>query len=350
MENIDYLILKKTENILKNLDINKYVDYSRLSTNKWNDNFINNYIKNITNNDYDKLLEKSIQLCSLSYFIIEYIEDTLKDINVVYSNDYNKSKYFIIYNKEHNNIIITFRGTNYLSDALQGLEYYRTKFDFISDEERDKFIEWRNKNIYKNKFFNPLTVPLKDDIDIEIHKGYYNESINMLYPLINDLLKIIKNQETNIIFLGHSMGIIGNIVSLLFKIKLSQYKLLENKLDIIKIFNVTINSPTIGNKNYNLLKFYYGIEKTIQFYNYQDKLINYGYYNTFFNKKKIRHTEYMLKGIGGEVNKKFYINLDYGKYLDKIYKKLKDDNKIVNEILFFHSLFKIPGNKKMLFI
>ena len=286
MENIDYLILKKTEGVFKNLDINKYVDYSKLSTNKWNDNFVNNYIKNIYNNDYDKLLEKSTQLCSLSYFTIEYIENILKNINVVYSNDYDKSKYYIVYNKEQNNIIIIFRGTNYLSNAIQGLEYYRTKFDFISDEEKDKFIIWRNKNIYKNKYFNPLTVPLKEDIDIEVHKGYYNASINMLYPLMNDLLKIIKNQKTNIVFLGHSMGIIGNVVSLLFKIKLSQYELLQNKLDNIKIFNVTLNSPTIGNKNYNLLKFYYGIEKTIQFYNYQDKLINYGYYNTFFDKKK----------------------------------------------------------------
>ena len=141
MENIDYLILKKTEGVFKNLDINKYVDYSKLSTNKWNDNFINNYIKNIYNNDYDKLLEKSTQLCSLSYFTIEYIENILKNINVVYSNDYDKSKYYIVYNKEQNNIIIIFRGTNYLSNAIQGLEYYRTKFDFISDEE---FGQWKD--------------------------------------------------------------------------------------------------------------------------------------------------------------------------------------------------------------
>ena len=70
----------------------------------------------------------------------------------------------------------------------------------------------------------------------------------------------------------------------------------------------------------------------------------------FLIKKKIRHTEYMLKGIFGEINNNSYINLDYGKYLDKIYKKLKDDDKIINDILFFHSLFKIPNNKKMLYI
>jgi hypothetical protein len=350
MENIDYLILKKLENIFKDVDINKYVDYNKLSINKFDNNFINNYIKNIIDNNYNKLLEKSINLCSLSYFVKEQIEYILKDVNTIFSNDYDKSKYYIVYNKEQNNIIVTFRGTNYLSNAIHGLKYYRTKFDIISDDEKDKFIKWRNKNIYKNKYFNQLTVPLKDDIDIEIHKGYYNESMNILYPLMNDLLKIIKNQKTNIVFVGHSMGIISNIVSLLLKITLSKYNLLENKLDNIKIFNVTLNSPTIGNKNYNLLKFYYGIEKTIQFYNYQDKLINYGYYNTFFDKKKIRHTEYMLKGISGEINKKFYINLDYGKYLDNIYEKLKNNKKIINDILFFHSLFKIPGNKKMLYV
>jgi len=168
--------------------------------------------------------------------------------------------------------------------------------------------------------------------------------------LMNDLFEIIENRETNIVFIGHSMGIVGNIVSLLFKIRLTQYKLLKNKIDLIKIYNITINSPTIGNKNYNLLKFYYGINKTIQFYNYQDTLIKYGYHQTIFNSKKIRHTEYMLKGNNAIIGKIYYKNLDYGKYIEKIFDKLKKEGKIANEILFFHSLFKIPGFDKMIYI
>ena len=315
MDNIDYTILKYLENIFTDLDINKYVEYGKLSQTKWNNNFINDYIKNVLSENYDKLLEKSVQLCLLSYFSKNDIKNILKNINIIYSKDYDTSKYYIIHNKTQNNIIIIFRGTQYLTNAIQGLKYYRTIFDFIDENEKNKFIKWRNENIYKNKYFNPKTVPLKNDVDIEIHKGYYDESLSILYPLMNDLLKIIKNQETNIVFVGHSMGIIGNVVSLLLKIKLLEYSLLENKLNNIKIYNVTLNSPTIGNKNYNLLKFYYGIDKTIQFYNYQDKLINYGYYNTIFNSKKIRHTSYMLKNIYAKINETSYISLDYGKYL-----------------------------------
>jgi hypothetical protein len=350
MNNIDYHALKRSESILKNIDIHKYVDYTNISNTNWNDSFINNYIKDIQSEKYDKIFEKSIKLSSISYLETKYIEDKLKDIRVICSNDIDKSSYYIIYNKEHNNIIITFRGTSYFSEVIKGLEYYRTKFDFISDEEKDLFIKWRNKNIYKNKYFDKEKVPLKDDIDIEIHKGYYNVSLHMLYPLINQLLQIIKNQKTNIVFLGHSMGIISNIISLLLKIKLSKYILLKDKLINIKMYNITINSPTIGNKNYNLLKFYYGIDKTIQFYNYQDKFISYGYHDTIFNKKKIRHTEYMLKGIYAEINKKSYININYGENIDEIFKTLKENGKIVNELKFFHLLFKIPGYKKMLLI
>jgi hypothetical protein len=350
MDNIYKTRLKKTENIFKNLDVDKYVDFNILSNNKWNNSFINNYVKNIYNDDYDNILEKSTILCSLSYFTKDDLKKILKNLNVICSNDFDKSKYYIIHNKEQNNIIVVFRGTNYLSNAIHGLKYYRTNFDFISDEDKIEFIKWRNKNIYKNKYFNNLKIPLKDDIDIEIHKGYYDLSIEILYPLMNDLFNIIKNQKTNIVFLGHSMGIISNIISLLFKIKLSKYELLNNKINNIKIFNITLNSPTIGNKNYNLLKFYYGIDKTIQFYNNQDKFINYGYDKTLYDEKKIRHTGYMLKGIYAEINKKSYINLNYGRYLNKIYKKLKEDNHIINDILFFHSLFKIPNKKKMLYI
>jgi hypothetical protein len=350
MEDINDLIFKKIKNIIKKSEIDNYVDYKKIINNKFNNNFIDNYVKDIYNDDYDSILEKTTQLCSLTYYQKIYTENIFKNVHIIYSKDYDKSKYYITYNKKHNNIIVAFRGTNYVSNVISGIQYYRTNFDFISENEKDKFITWRNKNIYNNKYFDPLTVPLKDDIDIEIHKGYYNVSVIMLQQLMDDLFKIIKNQKTNIVFVGHSMGIIGNIISLLFKIKLEQYKILENNLNKIKIFNVTVNAPTIGNKNYNLLKFYYGIEKTIQFYNYQDKLINYGYHDTFFDKKKIRHTEYMLKGINAEINKKFYINLNYGKNLEEIYRKLKDDNKIVNKILFYHSFFKIDGNKKLLYI
>ena len=353
MENIDNLLLKKVEVIFKDVkDLGAIVDYNKILHTKWDNDFINSYIDEIKEDKYDHVLEKSVQLCSLSYMTNENIKRILNKAKatVIYSKDFEKSKYYILYNKQKNNIIITFRGTSYLSNALLGLEYYRTDFDFISEQEKKKFIMWRNKKIYKNRYFDQKTVPLKEDVDIEIHKGYYQESMEMLNFVMNDLLELIGNQDTHIVFVGHSMGIIGNIVSLLFKIRLCQYKLLNNKLDKIKLYNITINSPTIGNKNYNLLKFYYGINKTIQFFNDQDKLIKYGYYRTIFDEKKIRHTEYMLKGNYAIVDKNLYINLDYGDYIEKIFEKLKKYDKINNELLFFHSLFKIRGHKKLLFI
>ena len=195
-----------------------------------------------------------------------------------------------------------------------------------------------------------MKLPLKDDTDIEIHKGFYEESLSLLDNIINDILLIIKNQNTEIIFVGHSMGIISNIISLLVKIRLKRYELLSDFFNNIKIYNITINSPTIGNKNYNLLKFYYGINKTFQFYNNQDEFIKYGYEKTFFGNKKIRHTRYMLKNNDITINNNYYIMLDYGKYIEKIYEKLEKDDKIKNKIIFFHSYFKLPGSKKIMFI
>jgi len=351
MQNIDNILLKKVENIFFDKDdAKKYVDYNKILHTKLDNNFIDSYINNIKNDKYNDLLAQSTQLCSLSYIENNLIKKGMKKTSIIYSKDFEKSKYYIIYNKAKNNIIITFRGASYLTNALSGFEYYRTNFDFISDLERNKFIKWRNKTIYKNKYFDPKTVPLKEDIDIELHKGFYFESIDILNFLMNDLLELIQNQETHIVFLGHSKGIIGNIVSLLFKIRLNQYKLFKNKLDKIKIYNVTVNSPTVGNKNFNLLKFYYGINKTIQFYNDQDRLIKYGIYQTFFDERKIRHTDYMLKGNYAIVDKNWYINLDYGEFIEKVYERLKEEDKIANEVLFFHSLFKIHGHKKLFFI
>ena len=106
MDNIDYTILKYLENIFTDLDINKYVEYGKLSQTKWNNNFINDYIKNVLSENYDKLLEKSVQLCLLSYFSKNDIKNILKNINIIYSKDYDTSKYYIIHNKTQNNIII----------------------------------------------------------------------------------------------------------------------------------------------------------------------------------------------------------------------------------------------------
>jgi len=348
MNNIKKEIISKINKTFQNLDINKNIDYNYNIN--INDTFINNLFNNIYNNEYNKIFKKSIKLCSISYFKKNDILNIIKWKNIIYSNDLEKAKYYIIYNKSHNKIILIFRGTQYIGNIFKGLKYYRHNYDFLTEIEKKDFINWRNKTVYKNIFFDKKKLPLKDDIDIEIHKGFYEESLFLLNNVINDLLLIIKNKDTEIIFMGHSMGIISNIISLLIKIRLNRYSLLSNIFNNIKFYNITINAPTIGNKNYNLLQFYYGINKIYQFCNNQDEFVKYGYEKTFFGNKKIRHTRYMLKNNDITINNSYYIMLDYGKYIEKIYEKLEKNKKIKNKIIFFHSYFKLPGIKKLIFL
>ena len=348
MDNIKNDIISKINKTFKNLNNDKYIDYNYNIN--INNTFIDNLFNFIHNNKYNDILKTSIKLCLLSYLKKNEISSVIKWKNLKYSNDLEKSKYYIIYNKLHNKIIFVFRGTQYIGNAIQGLKYYRHNYDFLTENEKKDFIDWRNKNVYKNKYFDKKKLPLKDDTDIEIHKGFYEESLSLLNNVINDILLIIKNQKAEIIFIGHSMGIIGNIISLLVKIRLKRYELLSDFFNNIKFYNITINSPTIGNKNYNLLKFYYGINKTYQFYNNQDEIVKYGYEKTFFSNKKIRHTGYMLKNNDITINNNYYIMLDYGKYIEDIFKKLEKDDKIKNKMIFFHSYFKIPGIKKLMYI
>jgi len=347
MNNIKDVIIYKINKTFKNIKINKYIDCNyKINI---NERFIDKLFNNIHNEKNNDILKASIKLCSLSYLKKHEISSIVKWKNLKYSTDSEKSKYYIIYNKSHNKIIFVFRGTQYIGNAIQGLKYYRHNYDFLTENEKKDFINWRNENVYKNKNFNKEKLPLKDDTDIEIHKGFYEISLSLLDNIINDLLLIIKNYDAEIIFMGHSMGIISNIISLLVKIRLKRYELLSDFFNI-KFYNITINSPTIGNKNYNLLKFYYGINKTFQFYNNQDEFVKYGYEKTFFGNKKIRHTSYMLKNNNITINNNYYIMLDYGKYIEKIYEKLEKNEKIKNKIMFFHSYFKIPGLKKLMYI
>jgi hypothetical protein len=348
MNNIKKELINKIDKTFKNIDIDKYIYYNY--NHNINDRYIDNLFKNIYKNDYDEILEKSIKLCSLSYLKKQDIEKKVKWKYFKFSNDLEKCKYYIIYNKLHDKIIFVFRGTSYISNAIKGLKYYRKNYDFLTENEKKQFIKWRNKNIYTNKFLNKKKIPLKDDTEIEIHKGFYDESLNLLNEVINDILLIVKNKKTEIIFMGHSMGILSNMISLMIKIKLSRYVVFNNFLTSIKFYNITINSPTIGNKNYNLLKFYYGINKTFQFYNNQDNFVKYGYNMTFFGNKKIRHTSYMLKNNDIVINNNYYISIDYGKNIEKIYDKLKKKDKIKNDIIFYHSYFKLPYLKKLMFI
>ena len=336
-------------------EINKYIQYNYFKK-KYGGSQIHKIFEYIHKKYTTKIAEESIKLASLSYIKKNLLLQHLKRRDLIFSkDDFNKSKYFIIQNPLKNKIIVVFRGTNYLSDIIKDFTYFRTPFDFIDKSEKKKFIEWRNKTIYKNKDFDQTHVPLKKDEDIELHYGFYYECKHLFPELMNILLEIIKNnnsKKTEILFLGHSMGIISSIISLMTRIELERLKKrkeIKNKMKDIKIYNVTLNSPTIGNKNYNLLKFYYKIDKTFQFINQEDFFVSYGYKLTF-DFKKIRHTNWMLKKNYILFNNCYYEMIDYGYLLDEWIDKHDIKNKIKNMVLVFHGYMKIPHKKKLLLI
>ena len=98
MENINNLLFKKVETIFKDVkDVGAIVDYNKILHTKWDNDFINSYIDEIRIDKYDNVLEKSAQLCSLSYMTNENIKRILNKAKatVIYSKDFEKSKYFI---------------------------------------------------------------------------------------------------------------------------------------------------------------------------------------------------------------------------------------------------------------
>jgi len=272
-------------------------------------------------------------------------------------------KYYI-YNLPKNNIFVSFRGTKTFWEAINGLKFYRVPFLTLEDKDKKKFFQWRNK-ITKTNLFDQFRIPLPNDTDIEIHKGFLDEA-NLIYrDFIKTLSSIIDTScpNTNIILCGHSLG---GVLSQIIGIYLAYFLQDEIQKKQLNISIIGINTPPMGNKNFNLLMPYLGIKNFIRLYNYQDFVPHYGYLGSWIENKKFRHIDYMVNQGIHEIdntqgrfiynkidNTQIYIK-DYGKFLETFINDAKDtkskNDVNLNEKYIFHDIIKLNQKEKALFI
>lgn len=341
--NITYDI-SENENILKNPFFNNTIKVLK-------------NIKNIT----DKEILKLCLFISYSYITVPVIESIMPEYIIPLSNiDKNGYvKYYIKFLPETNSLFVTFRGTKTFWEVINGLKFYRVSFDLI--KEKDEFFRWRNSFI-KKKEFDSTRIPLPNDKEIEIHKGFldeansiYEDFITTISPLLNPAKKI------NIILTGHSLG---GVLATIIAIYLGYFLKKAVDKDRVDISIITMNTPPCGNKNFNLQIPYLKIKNFMRFYNYQDFIPYYGYYGTWIESKKFRHLDFMLKSGIYEENdlkgKSIYNTLDktkilvkdYGKNLDNYLNENIDVNeqKKINKKYLYHDFIKISKKEKLLFI
>lgn len=317
----------------------------------------------LTCNDFKKMILKDkLTLYQLKLLILwtgysYYKFDILGNLmsNLIYperNESKNLSKYYI-YSKD-NNIYITFRGTKTFWELINGLKFYRVKFSLFNKTETKNFFNWRN-NFLKSNIFNEQRIPLINDTEIEIHKGFLEEANNIFPLLIKNITPLIKNKKRpNFILCGHSLG--GVLATIIGIYLAYNYK---KKCDV-SILN--FNMPPIGNKNFNLIIPYLNIKNFIRLYNYQDFVPYYGYLGTWIESKKFRHIDFMLKnGIinSNESNARFidikmksthlYIR-DFGKNLDKYLLNGENMNNRFNYKYIFHDFIKLCPDYKTIFI
>ncbi len=317
---------------------------------------------NDNKNNINKITEEFVKICSIVYYDKVFLKKIFHD-NIYLSDDYNKSKYFIMFNNKKTKLIVVFRGTNYFENIIKNLKFYRTKFEFIDEKEINNFIKWRDDIIENEPIFDSRKVPLYDDKDIELHAGFYEESVSIFKELFPIIIKILGNsilsdtaEQLEIIFTGHSLGgSLASIIVLLFKKFIKDHmKLLNKKFKNIKTHCVVINTPALGNKNFNLLKFYYDVNNYYYIHNIGDNLITWGYKFTLLSTKKMRHTDYMFKDEKKKdkvkICKTNYYNIDYTTYLKKkyLFLKRKYNSLKINDILFYHNCFQLPNKKKIM--
>ena len=271
-------------------------------------------------------------------------------------------KYYIFQVK--NNIFISFRGTKTLWETISALKFYRVKFNILSPEDNIDFFSWRDNTIDNKKIFNSDRIPLSNDNDIEIHKGFLDEANHIYTDVVEKVSAILDPSchKSHIVLCGHSLGgVMANIIG----IYLAYYLKKAVNKDRLSLSIVTANTPPIGNKNFNLLIPYLKIRNYVRFYNYQDFIPYYGYYGSWIESKKFRHLDFMLKNgidsvdnvegrfLDKKINKTKIWVKDYGKNLDFFLKKIqmgKDDHTTLNKKYIYHDFFSVIKKNKLLFI
>lgn len=305
--------------------------------------------KHLKHLDSKKHLPNEIQRELISLSDIPYIPNI--DIKRAYQNvlfpmgtitDKNLVKYVIF--EEGDVMTVIFRGTKTWTEVLSNIKFYRVPFQGLDEKDEKKFFMWRDKFL-KHSLLNKKRVPLKKNHNIEIHKGFQDEA----FPIIFDLFNHINSNVKNINLIGHSLGgVIGTISAIMLK----------KNFPKINVNLVTVASPPVGSKNFNLLMVYYGVNSVTRLFNYQDFIPHYGYYGSWIESKKFRHLDFMLnEGFIPEReeklnNKIFQLNktklriYDLGENLEKW---LKDNSEEMNMKYIVHDVFKV-GKEKAIFI
>ena len=75
---------------------------------------------NDNKNNINKITEEFIKICSIVYYDKVFLKKIFHD-NIYLSDDYNKSKYFIMFNNKRTKLIVVFRGTNYFENIIKDL-------------------------------------------------------------------------------------------------------------------------------------------------------------------------------------------------------------------------------------
>lgn len=341
--NINYDI-QEPKNILQNQNFMKIV---RILKN----------IKKITTRDIAKIC----LFISYSYIPSQIVKDLMPTFIIPASNMESNGlvKYYIKFLPEKNSIFVTFRGTKTFWEAINGLKFYRVSFDLLKD--KFNFFKWRDEFV-KKKIFDPFRIPLIDDKEIEVHKGFLDETNSIYKDFIETILPLLKpGKKINIILTGHSLGgvlvtIMGVYLGYFLRIPISNEK--------VDVSIITLNTPPCGNKNFNLLIPYLKIKNYVRFYNYQDFIPYYGYYGSWIESKKFRHLDFMLKsGINQENDLKdhFIYNVlgktkiwikDFGKNIDYFINKNIDskNEKELKKKYIYHDFVKFSDKDMALFI
>ena len=337
----DYLTLRKDnlENLFKkNIKwINENIYYDNLKTFKSEKNYLKNF--NSKHNLSDKIKKELISLSDIPY--IPY-----QDIKRVYSNvlfpmsviNENLVKYVIF--EENDTLTVIFRGTKTWGEMISNIKFYRVPFEGLDENDKKKFFNWRDKFI-NHSLLDKKRIPLKKNKNIEIHKGFQDEAFSVIFDIFNHLNPNIKN----INLIGHSLGgVIGTISAIMLK---KNYPKLTVNL-------VTIASPPVGSKNFNLLMIYYGVNSITRIFNYQDFIPHYGYYGSWIESKKFRHLDFMLiDGYHPEEEYHHYAKIfQLGKTKLRIYdlgkkmeKWLGDETQDMNMKYIVHDVYKVDNSK-----
>jgi hypothetical protein len=338
---------------------------------KWiNDNII--YQTKLTPNDFKQILTslhankypnlseyyKIFFWIAYSYLTIPNVKHYIPSIVLPINSSSSDLAKYLLYPMTPNKFFVSFRGTKTFFEALSGIKFYRVSFPMFQPKQKKEFIEWRNKTI-KGKQFNPYKTPLKEDLDIELHKGFLDEAIGLYNDLAENLEKLIDDSKPiEIILCGHSLG---GVLAHIIGIYLGFYMKDLVKAKRLSIHIITANAPPIGNKNFNLLVPYVGIKNFWRFYNFQDFVPHYGYLGTWIESKKFRHLDFMLKeGVADSYNslgQKIMTKIgdttilvnDFGVHLKEFMEKIPANVKL-NKKYIFHDLFVLDSAKKSVFI